>query len=279
MAEVAKKIVFYVRKGGSAKTTGVVNVAGVLARRGARVLVLDFDAQGNAAELFEENHREAQIKGLEPKPVVERTLFDYLEGDVAKDDAVFSTVFKVQREGSYIIDAMRSDERFDRVKAFAGLPKQMAADQIQRLAVGGYDYILIDMPTGNDEIKDFVFSVTDAVVVPLSSDKSAIGGVLAVLGLVEAAKAANPKLVFAGGFIGRKNKTRGNDKWVLKTVRDSGVEIIGVIPDNARVAEALTFNAPISFYVPKADGRNGEGRVAYEKLTAAILKRLENISP
>ena len=44
-----KTIVFANQKGGTGKTTSVVNVGDALARTGKRVLVIDFDPQGHAA--------------------------------------------------------------------------------------------------------------------------------------------------------------------------------------------------------------------------------------
>ena len=48
-APMARKIAFLNYKGGVGKTSLIVNIAASLARRGMRVLLMDFDTQSNAS--------------------------------------------------------------------------------------------------------------------------------------------------------------------------------------------------------------------------------------
>ncbi|MDR3364812.1 MAG: hypothetical protein LBS91_07715 [Clostridiales Family XIII bacterium] len=170
-----------------------------------------------------------------------------------------------------MIDGAAADKRFDNVKAVSAFNKKNAAARFA-LVCEAYDYVLVDMPTGNDELKKFVFSIVGGVVVPLSPDASAVGGYLDALKMVNEAAEGNKGIVFVGGFLGRFNKARGNDVFVLGEAREK-LDLIGVIPDRSEIAETITFETPISFYRPFS--AKSKGRVAYEMLVDEIVKRLQ----
>ena len=47
-----KKLALFNQKGGCAKTTSVVNIAGYMAKMGRKVLVVDCDPQANATQFL-----------------------------------------------------------------------------------------------------------------------------------------------------------------------------------------------------------------------------------
>lgn len=51
---MTKRVIFALQKGGVGKTSGTVAVAEILAATGNRVLVVDFDSQGNATKISAE---------------------------------------------------------------------------------------------------------------------------------------------------------------------------------------------------------------------------------
>ena len=53
-----RKIAVMNQKGGVGKTTTSVNLAGVLAERGHRVLVIDCDSQGDLSSVFLDAHEQ-----------------------------------------------------------------------------------------------------------------------------------------------------------------------------------------------------------------------------
>lgn len=55
MALCPVKIIFALQKGGTGKTTSTVSVAEIMAAAGYKVLVVDFDSQGNATKMLTQN--------------------------------------------------------------------------------------------------------------------------------------------------------------------------------------------------------------------------------
>ncbi|MEM5611412.1 AAA family ATPase [Bacillus thuringiensis] len=64
-------------KGGSLKTTTTVNLAGVLAEKKKKVLIIDCDNQGNIALSFGQNPDKYNL-----------TIYDVLVGDCATEEAI-----------------------------------------------------------------------------------------------------------------------------------------------------------------------------------------------
>ena len=80
-SDMAKTIAFVNQKGGVGKTTSCVNLAACLVRQGARVLVVDFDPQGNASS------------GLGLSGKGRTSIYDVLLGEAGASEAILPTEF------------------------------------------------------------------------------------------------------------------------------------------------------------------------------------------
>ena len=125
---MAKIIAFANQKGGVGKTTTAVNLAAALTEQGKKVLICDFDPQGNATSGF----------GIEPREL-ETSIYEVVICDAPIEDAIVHTDWadvvgsNVNLAGAEI-DLIELDKREYRLK--------MALDQVR----DQYDYILIDCP-------------------------------------------------------------------------------------------------------------------------------------
>ena len=119
-------------KGGTGKTTTVLNVAGELSRLGHRVLVVDADPQGNASMVL--------LGGEKP---TSPTLAHVLGGLAGVRDAIRSTRF--ERLSLLPGDALLADVALQ-------LAGELGRERRLRLALeevaGDFDYIVCDSPAG-----------------------------------------------------------------------------------------------------------------------------------
>lgn len=145
------------RKGGTAKTTTVVNLAAALGSRGARVLVVDLDSQGHAGLGF----------GVRAAPG-DTTVHDLFQ------DPGTSLADGVRRSAYANVDVLPADRSFAGVSAVTpplGLARALAP-------LGpSYEAILIDTSPSADALLVSALAAADHVIVPTLLHHLAVDGV------------------------------------------------------------------------------------------------------
>ena len=149
-------------KGGVGKTTGATSVAHGLARRDARVLLVDFDLLG----------QDAIVLGMDPMPGV----YEYFVRGAAASDVVCET----GRPGLHLLPGNSWTRRADsdvRVTGMAALTESL------RLLTQGYDFTVIDThPSGY--LQELAIRVASVVVIPGRWGALAMDGGAATLQVV-----------------------------------------------------------------------------------------------
>ncbi len=148
-------------KGGTGKTTTCVTIAGGLAERGAKVLLVDTDAQGNV--------------GVSLGLPVERSLYHVLVMGLPVKDAV-----KTVRPG---LDVLPSNETLAAAELYLAGRKQRDRVLASRFegVLDTYDFVVVDCSPSLSLMNQNALVLSDAVLCPVACDYLSLVGVRQVL--------------------------------------------------------------------------------------------------
>ena len=250
---MAKRIVVANQKGGVGKTTTAVNLAAALHEAGKRVLLVDFDPQGNATSGF----------GVD-KSNASPNVYDVLIGESECAKAIVSTPFG---------DVLPSN------KALAGAGIELVGmDRREHLLSDAldtveqnYDYILIDCPPSLELLTLNGIVAARSVLIPVQCEYYALEGLsdlMSTLRLVR--RRLNPDIEVEGVLLTMYNGRTNLSMQVAEEVKRffKGKVYATVIPRNTRLAEAPSHGKPVIAY-----DKWSKGAAAYQALTQELLEQ------
>jgi chromosome partitioning protein len=245
--------VFVNQKGGVGKTTSAINIGAFLAEAGQKVLLVDFDAQGNLSS------------GIGAKPL-KPGIYELLSNTASIEKATRKTevsnldVIPADHDlsGAAVELIDQKERNFFLKKALAPIKNK-------------YDFILIDCPPSLGHLTINGLAAADMVLIPMQCEFFAMEGLRQLLHTTkEMQKSLNPALKVGGIFFTMYDpRTRlANDviKEVSATYKDKVLNTI--IPRNIRLSEAPSFEMPISLY-----DRQCPGARAYSALAKELLRK------
>jgi chromosome partitioning protein len=225
-------------KGGTGKTTTVVNLATGLALRGERVLCIDLDAQGSLATCLGMHHNYTLanlLLGEADPPACIVKVRDHL-------DLIASDSSLREAEGAL----WRMDNH--------GMARQVLARRMQ--GVDGYDYVLLDHSPSASLVNESGLLYARQIIIPVSMNQLALIGAREVLQMLKAVGTISQHaielcLVVPTFYYGWLRK----DREVMRILQRYFAEkLADPIRINVQLAEALGRQKPIYEYAPTSTG-------------------------
>jgi len=245
--------VFVNQKGGVGKTTSAINIGAFLAEIGKKVLLVDFDAQGNLTS------------GIGAKPPTPG-IYELLSGTAEAEQATRKTAVNNLDVIPASIDLSGAAvELIDQKERNFFLKKVLAPIKDR------YDYIMIDCPPSLGQLTMNGLAAADWVLIPMQCEYFAMEGLKQLLHTAKLIqKSLNPSLGIGGIFFTMYDpRTRlAHDviKHVSAVYKDAVFNTI--IPRNIRLSEAPSYGMPISLY-----DRQCPGAKAYYALAQEFVQR------
>ena len=259
-----KKIAFINGKGGCGKTTSIFHVAGVLAKRGEKVLVIDLDKQRNTTSILLMNTH-----------IPEKTVLDFMNGESEAEEVTSKALFQTRGNATpkyYGVDVMSSDIGLQNETKLLEIDGETVGKKLNDfLETEGYTWLLIDMPPSNMAINNICFKyLVDYVIIPSSSDIFSVDGYGDIMDVLDKARKDSPILSIVGIYLARYMKNCGLDRYIREQLLSFETFIDVQIPLASDVREAVMFGRPISYYKTFS-----ESKTAYEKLVKEMEKRMK----
>lgn len=249
---MAKIVAVANQKGGVGKTTTCVNLTAALTRMGKKVLLVDFDPQGNSTSGFGVSKRSSP------------TAHDVVLGDAEARDAVI-----LQPWGSLIPSNV--DLSGGEVELADLDRREFRLRQALETIRDEYDYIFIDCPPSLGLLTLNGLAAADSILVPLQCEYYAMEGLADLTTSVKLAnKRVNKNLHIEGILLtmydGRLNFSAQVAEELRKHFGKRVYET--VIPRNVRLAEAPSHGKPVTEYDPYSKGAK-----AYKAAAKEFLQR------
>ncbi|HEY2036552.1 MAG TPA: septum site-determining protein MinD [Steroidobacteraceae bacterium] len=247
MAEI---IVVTSGKGGVGKTTTSASVACGLARRGKRVVVIDFDIGLRNLDL---------IMGCERRVVYD--FVNVIQGDCTLKQALIKDK---RLENLHVLAASQTRDK-------DALTSEGVKRVLDELIADGFDYILCDSPAGIEKGAHLAMYYADRAVVVVNPEVSSVRDSDRILGLLasktQRAERGN------GGVKEHLLLTRYNPRRVasgeMMSVDDVkeilGLDVIGVVPESPDVLAASNAGVPV---ILKDES---DASLAYDDAVARLL--------
>jgi len=249
------------QKGGVGKTTTAINLGASLAAADVRVLLVDFDPQGNATSGVGVNKDETPY-----------SVYDLLNGYCQVEDAITPTTLHQLQ----LLPANR-----DLTGATIELLQEpqrifLLRDTLAPL-LPDFDFILIDCPPSLGILTLNALAAAHSLLIPIQCEYFALEGLSELLGTMDRVREdINPDLEMDGVLLTMYDERLNLSGQIQVNLREhfGGAVFDTVIPRNVRVAESPSFGQPILLYDPRSTGAN-----AYLALAREFLQRCQGKTP
>jgi len=256
---MAKIISICNQKGGTGKTTTVVNLCSNLADLGKRVLLVDVDPQGNATSGVGVNKNE-----------LTQSVYDVLLQTVGIKDVIVKDVFPNLSILPCNINLTGAE-----IELVGALSRETRLKNALEEVLSDYDYILVDSPPSLGILTLNSLVASHSIIIPIQCEFYALEGVSQLINTLTLVRGSlNRNLKIEGVLMTMADYRTNLTTEVISEIKEYFKEKVykAVIPRNIRLSEAPSHGKPINLYDSQSIGAK-----KYKELAEEFLKNQEDI--
>jgi len=246
------------QKGGVGKTTTTIALAGVLAERGNRVLMVDTDPHASLSYYF----------GIESEDL-DLSVYD-LFVQVSSKEQILQSLCPTKYENIDILPATMGLATLDRALGAKGGMGLVLKKAVQKVA-DEYDYVLMDCPPVLGVLMVNALAAADRIIVPVQTEFLALKGLdrmIKTMEIMQGEQDAPFKFTIVPTMFDKRTKA---SILAFKKLQEMYANDIwpGVVPIDTNLR-----NASVAQKVPSDYSANSRGTVAYTSLLNYLLKQM-----